>query len=204
MDLQQKSKITHGKKFLTALLLLMVCTVLMISNTWGRYSSELKLTKPFQAAPLEALNLWGATKLEDGSEGNWQQLPDGWKATDKGLLLPFGVSNGTDAQNHARQPLAFQIQLAASLGVETAEAVTVTLTTENGESYIGQAQKIPEGSSFYYQFGPGWTYLFYDVEGNELHWELSADILQVWNAEILVQGVPDSSLLSLRVFTTLN
>jgi hypothetical protein len=122
-----------------------------------------------------------------------------WTTNGAGVAsLAFCVSNGT-SEAYAGDAMSFHIRLIASLGLQKAENLTVTLQYE-GRTYIGTATAIPEGSGRYETFGPGWTFSFRDASGAEAAWTLAGGTLSKANFTLTVEGEAQyDSLLQIEV-----
>lgn len=196
-----------------------LCPLLLllgIGAVQGRYRNQMTTEVTFQSTQNQQIYIWNGaaetTETEETlpTEASTETTPteenaetlqplEGWSQTEPGkAVLNFQVTNGT-ADNFCSEPLRFCVRVAASLGIQNPENVTMTL--QIGEKkYTAKATQIQEGSTRFVTFGPGWVYGFYDSNDMELTWELLGGRLSKVDAVLTVEGSGDyTSLLRMEV-----
>lgn len=99
-----------------AAVLLLACGILLLGTARARFSSSVSREVALQAQPLESLRL----TLQDADTGTWQMIDGSCIRT---FLLQY---DGTQEKSD----VTVGVTLLASLGIETPEALDITLTVE--------------------------------------------------------------------------
>lgn len=128
-----------------AVMLICICSLLVIvlavSVTTAKYSPEEELI-------IDNMNIQAIVAVEN------LNATSGFTYNDEGgQLLNLKLNNQSETTQ------AFHLVLLASLGFGNSAVVELEL---DGNSYIGVAYKITEDSDYYYSFGTGYIYRFYD------------------------------------------
>lgn len=199
---------------LLAALALLTCGCLLTAAAHARFSSSVARDVTVEPAAAQPLCL---LPQEDGAEstGVWQLTADG------ACQRSFRLQNYSGA-NTASGDMTVELRLLASLGIESPDALEVTLTektteqvtvpAEPGETgepgetaaqpqvtetvYRGVPTAIDPGTPLETAFGPGWSYRFYRVEyGADGQMTVSAEPAS-WSFS---GGKPEQKELTVRV-----
>ena len=136
---------------LMVLLCLILCAAVLVGVTQARYTEEIK---------KQEISLQARTNTLQITAGDWALRTDGSYQAEITLKDPQA---GT-----AEEAFAYSIRCLASLGIGSADNVTVTL-----DGIPAEAEQIGEGTLAYDAFGAGWVFRFSDEEGQELAWKLT-------------------------------
>ena len=171
---------TDKKRYLAALLLLMLTVLMATGVAYGHYEAKIQQELNFN------VQMQNAAYLFQGGEGVADFVPldeatNGWTSTEPDTaILNFRLSNVPSAT--AAAPAENMYVVLRILVTEGAgNGLNMVLTVGENE-YRATAEAIPEGSTLYQTFGAGWIYRFY---GN------SAQTAQV---ELTLAGVERSML----------
>lgn len=196
------SKAWTKYRFFLTILCLCVCIVLSVGAAYARYQWEFP-RRSYVFAPELPDNIFmcGSVPGEWLDHGNLPELGEKWISTDHGVKLDFGVTNG-NAEHISQQKQSYVIRLAAGLGIEDPEKLTVTLYwwDEEGELHweTGTAVPILEGSMLHASHGDGWVYEFHTERG-EIGFSLEGGRLAYHNYTITVSGDVEPTLLNLQI-----
>ena len=130
--------------------LLLICMAAVAGICTARYQTEIQKTMTVKAQ----------------TESRIQFTTDDPVKTADGSTLAYTIKNTSDRQ------AVYGICVRASLGIEDAENLEITLKQEEA-TYTGKAEVIEEGSVLAQQFGEGWVYRFYK-ENKECTWQLDS------------------------------
>lgn len=192
-------------KYMTflALLCTLVCVILAIGVTYGRYQWEFpKRSYVFTAAAPNEIMLCGGG-ISDAwiNGGTLPTLDDTWEKTENGVKLDFGVTNG-QINSYSQEDQSYVVRLAAGLNIKNPENLTVVLHWQDAQGQIHSATAVAEtietGSLLYDTFGDGWVYRF-NTGWTENRFTLTGGTLQYCNYTITVSGDVDPALLKLQV-----
>lgn len=177
----EKKKVT----LLLAVVLLVAALALSLGTAYARYQESIGADLNFQVKPMEKLTIakqeWSET--EDGAYA----LTFSMEQEAQNCRIYLAVTDGATPEN-----LTVTLTLPAEeeSGGETAEAEPVVLTAAG--------EKIPEASSMYLLFGPGYVFRFLDEDGQQVIFDLTTE-----DYNLTVQGldtaVQQTSLLRLFV-----
>ena len=129
--------------------LLLICMAAVAGICTARYETEIQKTT--------------TVKAQTESRIAFSTTDDLRKEADT-YTIPYFVKNTSDRQ------AVYEICVRASLGIEDAKNLEITLEQEEA-TYAGRAEVIKEGSVLAHQFGDGWVYRFYK-ENKECTWQL--------------------------------
>lgn len=163
-------KKVHSSIRAVCLLLLAAALLTGIGVSFGRYSSQIRETLLFRAAPKEESN---AITIH---------APSGWQVSDRSATLTFSLVSGADDQ-------CATLRLTATDGFPADGTVTLTV---DGVTYTAVPQTVSESDPLYNKMGGGVEYRFEDA-GAEQVWSVSTDITYT----LTVTGQADASLLRL-------
>lgn len=163
-------KKVHSSIRAVCLLLLAAAVLTGVGVSFGRYSSQIRDTLLFQAAPKEE------------SRAITIHAPSGWQVTDQRATLTFSLVSSADDQRAT-------LCLTATEGFSTDGSVTLTV---DGVTYTAVPQRVVQGDPLYDKMGAGMVYRFDDA-GAERVWSVSADTTYT----LTVTGQADASLLRL-------
>lgn len=182
--------------------LLAVTLTLLVGTAWGRYRTGISGDITLQTRQPTDVYLYGGK-----SETGYVQLTDHWQvaAGGGGSRLPLLVSNTGEGAPPERDA-TFSLRLAATQGIGAGESWSLSLHVNEADGsisvYSGTAQAIAEDTQLYQQFGNGWVYRFYDVDGNEVEFTLPGGIQSEWYGAVVCNQTDansDPALLQLQV-----
>ena len=182
--------------------LLAVTLTLLVGTAWGRYREALTGDITLQSRQPANVYLYGGK-----SETGYTQLTDHWQVATGGggSSLPVLVTN-TDAGASPERDVTFSLRLAATQGIGAGENWRLSLHVTEADGsvsvYPAVAQAIAEDTQLYQQFGNGWVYRFYDVDGNEVEFTLYGNTLSEWYGAVVCNQTDansDPALLQLQV-----
>ena len=186
------------------LLCLLLCSVLILGVTFGRYLQDFSpVTYPFVADGGGTLVLGGTVTQDWLDKGVWPDMATDWTVQADTATLAFSISNGRSAEGATSRSQLATVRLVAGLGIGAPENMTVTLSfSHNGQmrTLTGEAERIQKGSMLYQNYGDGWIYYFYDDLGNEKNFTLSGGKLSYENMTVTLTGDTDPVLCQLQVF----
>lgn len=130
--------------------LLLICMAAIAGICTARYETEIQKT----------------TTVKAQTESRIAFSTDDLRKEADTYTIPYVVKNTSDRQ------AVYGICVRASLGIEDAENLEITLEQEKA-TYTGKAEVIEEGSVLAQQFGDGWVYRFYK-ENKECTWQLDS------------------------------
>lgn len=182
--------------------LLSVSLILIVGVAWGRYRTGISGDITLQSRQPTGIYLYGG-KNETGYTpltDHWQVAPGGG-----GSSLSVLVTN-TDAGAPPSRDVHFSLRLAATQGIGEGGSWSLSLHVPEADGsvsvYPGAAQAIAENTQLYGQFGDGWVYRFYDVNGAEVEFTLPGDVLSEWQGSVVCNGTDangNQALLQLQV-----
>lgn len=186
-----------------AALCMAACMVLTVGVTFARYQSEIDLDSLwFSAEVADRLHLCdGHMTQSQMNSGSWSGRTPAWTETEEGLALEFCISNGTSGESFATRDQMASVRLAAGLGIQDPETLTVVLTFERDDQQVqltAVPELIEEGSALYYSFGDGWLYRFYE-EDAEAAFLFDGEELSYQNFTLTVAGETEAALLDLQI-----
>lgn len=129
--------------------LLLICMAAVAGICTARYETEIQKTTTVKAQTESRIAFLTTDDLRKEADT---------------YTIPYVVKNTSDRQ------AVYEICVRASLGIEDAENLEITLEQEEA-TYAGRAEVIKEGSVLAHQFGDGWVYRFYK-ENKECTWQL--------------------------------
>ena len=200
---KKKRSISTKTALSCALLLITLCVLLVGTITFARYQWEFsQASYQFVPESRRAVTLYSGHLTEElVSSGKLSQTAGLWEQTGDVAAVQFSVANGTPTE-FANEDRYFAISVAAGLAIESADALTVTLSyaDENGSTVkiTGKPVKIAEGSIQQTAFGSGWVYRFFDGE-DELRFVLNGNAFFYENFTVTVAGDVPATLLDLQV-----
>lgn len=182
-------------------LCLMLCSVLVCTASFARYSSQDVQDVEMNADGYAQVILQPV--LDENSENALSA--DLW-TTEK--AMPFYIANGSQT-DYAVADLTVRMQVLLSQGIGDTETVqNVTVTLQCGEQeYIGQRTAIPANSAMQKRFGDGWLYRFYIGDKDEVTWTLPGGEYSQQEMSLLVSAkeeLPFDSMMSVEAVACSN
>lgn len=192
---RQKLHISSRLMLTAALFLVIGCLVAASGVTFARYRVQQEAGFTFQAEKNAMICLGvekdGAFALE---QSTWFETVDG------SMELSFAVSNGRSAQVFAQADQMARVRLIATLGAWSAESTGELVLTVGEKTYTATAERIPEGSALFSEFGDGWIFRFLNESGEEHTFPLRGGALDYTVMQLRLNGtMHDTNLLQLRV-----
>lgn len=192
---RQKIYISARLRLVIALLLVMGCLVAAIGTTYARYRIRHESGLSFQAEQ-NAMVYLGVER-----EGTFVCEQNAWYETvDGDMEITFAVSNGRSETLFAQADQSASVRLVATLGAWSEDTAGQLVLTVGDSSFVATAQRIPEGSVLYTEFGDGWVFQFLDENGKERTFPLQGGRLDYTVMHMrLTDTMQDTNLLQLRV-----
>lgn len=185
MDRSEKRVILrHSFFLLTGVLLLGMA--LALGTSYARYQASVDtkftLKGTFTASPVHFYQQTEGTDDETGSAAGGKYQPiDKWEKVedaDNSYELKFRMSNALDAKTHASQTLEVTLLVLETIpdnenGTVDADQKKPTVQLEaNGQTYVGKAESVTQGSVFWKKYGEGTVYRFYNTAGEQISFTL--------------------------------
>ncbi|MDD6297436.1 MAG: hypothetical protein PUB59_05000 [Firmicutes bacterium] len=162
---------TDKKRYLAALLLLMLTVLMATGVAYGHYEAKIQKELNFN------VQMQNAAYLFQGGEGVADFVPldeatNGWTSTEPDTaILNFRLSNVPSAT--AAAP-AENMYVVLRILVTEGAGNGLNMVLKVGENeYRATAEAIPEGSTLYQTFGAGWIYRFYGNSAQTAQVELT-------------------------------
>lgn len=196
----RKSNISPALSLGLAALLVVGCLMAALGVSFARYRTEEKDGIRFHPAQTAQVYLG---YMENGSFICDQSS---WEKTAGLLQLSFAVSNGQSVSSYAKANQQATVRLIASLGAWQENSTESMHLFVGDQFYTAVAERIPQGSALFAQFGDGWTFHFMDANGNEPKWDLSGGQFSYIEMQIYCNetAIADTSLLQLQVISEVN
>lgn len=174
--------------------------VMVVGGTWAHFESSVTHGQTLQYSHSEdEIYILSAEKDAEGAyvteaNGNLKK-PEGWVTlTDEnGMEIPgtyalhFLLANGQRLGAAADSTQTVALTVFATQGVADPATLSVVLM-DNGSTYIAEPTEVQAGSAWHDDYGPGWTYRFYNDGGEELTWTLQGNVSTFREMTLTVSG----------------
>lgn len=177
--------------------------VMVVGGTWAHFETKAYRFPTLQYAHSEdEIYILSAEKDAEGAyvtDANGKlKKPEGWTTlTDEnGMEIPgtyalhFLLANGQRLGASADSTQTVALTVFATQGVADPATLSIALM-DNGSTYIAEPTEVQAGSAWHDDYGPGWTYRFYNNAGEELTWTLQGNVSTFREMTLTVSGAGD-------------
>lgn len=174
--------------------------VMVLGGTWAHFESTVTRGKVLQYTYSEdEIYILSAEKDAEGAyvtdANGYLKEPEGWGTlTDEnGAEIPgtyalhFLLANGRRLGSSADSTQTVALTVFATQGVADPATLSIVLM-DNGSTYIAEPTEVQAGSAWHDDYGPGWTYRFYNDAGEELSWTLQGGVPTFREMTLTVSG----------------